>query len=353
MDKAACERLKEAGNVHYREGRYDDAIKLYSDAVRVCPRDQRGLKAMILANRGACHMQQGHYDEAIKDCTKSIKHDQQYVKAYHRRCTAYEAQDKWRLAFRDILKVIQLDPSQRTRLRGRRDMLRTKAQEEREREGVDEGEETESEAGSEDSLDYGADTQADSYRLCGEAFHIVPYSDLPDDHPFKASYSVDDPVIRSGLGMTIHPSFTAFAMTITLPFERSPRHDEAISYDGAVDDKFLALNTQPIDIGDYLTLDVLHDRGQLDNFRPTARIVGLRVPCLPHRYVILHGHRHGETTVAFLRVHVTGVDFDGSSGKATLYEEELTPESALRIPYEVRMSYLDHWERVLDHFSFE
>ncbi|CEM04105.1 unnamed protein product [Vitrella brassicaformis CCMP3155] len=355
MDKAACERLKEAGNVHYREGRYDDAIKPYSDAVDVCPRDQPGLKAIVLANLGACHIQQGNYDAAIVDCSKSIKHDEQYVKAYYRRCCAYEAQGKWDHALWDMNDVIELDPSQRARLRDRHAMLETRAQEAWNRRFQDE-EDMESHAGSVHSIESqpgGSDISAldyntaDRYRLGDTAFHIIPYGHLPDDHPYKASYSTSDPVIRHTT--MLYPSFTIFAMISTLPLFDSPQHKEVTGYDGALNDKFVALATQPIGIGDYLTMEHMMDWGDLDNFRPAGRSFSL------YRYVIVHGHRHGDTIVAFGNVWTmhSGLGPDAHFVRAALYHKEDTPENGARIPSEVRKSCLDHWGAVLHHFGIK
>mmetsp|Transcript_43448 Transcript_43448/g.123118 ORF Transcript_43448/g.123118 Transcript_43448/m.123118 type:complete len:351 (+) Transcript_43448:259-1311(+) len=337
MDKAACERLKEAGNVHYREGRYDDAIKLYTDASDRCPHDEKGFKAIILANRAACHIQQGNYAAAVVDCTSAVINNPRYIKAYQRRSGAYEKQGKWRLALSDVNKVIELDPSQRVSLRDRRAMLMTRAKDE----GDDgRGAEQSAKASDRSHFDTYFDTnthQGDQYRLRGKGFEIVPLTSLPAGHPYKASYSTSDPVVRCE--SLVYPSFTSFAIRHTLPFEDYPHSHMFMTYEGPMDAKLRALATQPIDTGkDYLLIDALHDLG-LERRHPFGR---------PLRYVVVYGHRKGEDSPAFIVVRPAD-----ALVVAALYQESAAPERRDRLDMSIRKRLVEEWFQLLKRFDIE
>eukprot|EP00918_Siedleckia_nematoides_P023495 GHVU01050657.1.p1 GENE.GHVU01050657.1~~GHVU01050657.1.p1 ORF type:complete len:257 (+),score=40.23 GHVU01050657.1:174-944(+) len=102
---------KEEGNKYYKDGDYDQAITLYSEALDCCTDQDAELGAVILANRAACYMVQNDLDAAIQDTSDAIDANPNYVKAYTRRFTAYERKEKWHEATADIKKAIELDRS--------------------------------------------------------------------------------------------------------------------------------------------------------------------------------------------------------------------------------------------------
>lgn len=78
------ERLKEAGNAHFKAGRNQEAIEAYSQCLEVDP-DNKAFNSKLHANRAASLQKQGKFEEAVKDCDKAIELNPDYGKAYMRR----------------------------------------------------------------------------------------------------------------------------------------------------------------------------------------------------------------------------------------------------------------------------
>lgn len=62
-------------------------------------------RATLYANRAACFMEMRHWQNAARDCTEAINIDGGYLKAWHRRCKAYEALGDHERALKDAMKV--------------------------------------------------------------------------------------------------------------------------------------------------------------------------------------------------------------------------------------------------------
>ena len=62
-------------------------------------------RATLYANRAACFMEMRHWQNAARDCTEAINIDGGYLKAWHRRCKAYEALGDHERALKDAIKV--------------------------------------------------------------------------------------------------------------------------------------------------------------------------------------------------------------------------------------------------------
>jgi len=97
----------EQGIKLYKEGKYDDAIKLFDQAIRKHHHD-----ATAMVWRGSAYFSKGLYDQAIADFTKAIKEDPEYPDAYLWRGYAYYSKALYELAIADFTKAIELDPHQ-------------------------------------------------------------------------------------------------------------------------------------------------------------------------------------------------------------------------------------------------
>mmetsp|Transcript_26419 Transcript_26419/g.36494 ORF Transcript_26419/g.36494 Transcript_26419/m.36494 type:complete len:463 (-) Transcript_26419:166-1554(-) len=78
--------VKDEGNQHFKEGRYQPAIGLYSKAISIAPH-----LSSLYGNRSAAWFMVGQassqpqaFNECIRDCEKAIEIDPQFVKAYLR-----------------------------------------------------------------------------------------------------------------------------------------------------------------------------------------------------------------------------------------------------------------------------
>ncbi|KAK8379553.1 hypothetical protein O3P69_019468 [Scylla paramamosain] len=77
-DKLA-ERKKNEGNELYKTKEYRDALRLYTQAIDLCPDC-----AAYYSNRSACYMMLGKYTEALNDAREAVRLDKTFVKGYIR-----------------------------------------------------------------------------------------------------------------------------------------------------------------------------------------------------------------------------------------------------------------------------
>ena len=101
--------IKESGNKHFKDKRYDDAIKNYAEAIELCP---KGCKeaAVFYSNRAACWLKLEKYDNALSDANSALIVVPGEVKALYRRALAHEALGNSVGAFRDIKQVLSVEP---------------------------------------------------------------------------------------------------------------------------------------------------------------------------------------------------------------------------------------------------
>ena len=86
-------------------GNYTDAVKAFSMAIELRPRD-----SMTYYSRGLAYAKLGNNQQAIKDYNKAIELDRQYADAYNNRGVAYAKLDNYHLAIKDFDKAIELNP---------------------------------------------------------------------------------------------------------------------------------------------------------------------------------------------------------------------------------------------------
>ncbi|KAK6514881.1 TOM (translocase of outer membrane) complex component [Arthrobotrys conoides] len=82
--KVFAGKLKGHGNEAYNAKRYNEAIKLYTQAI-LCKPDP-----IFYSNRAACYNAQSNWEAVIEDTTAAIALNPEYVKALNRRANAYE-----------------------------------------------------------------------------------------------------------------------------------------------------------------------------------------------------------------------------------------------------------------------
>ncbi|KAF1987395.1 U-box-domain-containing protein [Aulographum hederae CBS 113979] len=72
-----AEQLKERGNIHFKQGEFEDAVSLYSQAIQ-----KNSGNPLLYTNRGKARMQLRQWQEAIDDALRSIDIQGQNMKAY-------------------------------------------------------------------------------------------------------------------------------------------------------------------------------------------------------------------------------------------------------------------------------
>ncbi|XP_050534216.1 tetratricopeptide repeat protein 1 isoform X2 [Daktulosphaira vitifoliae] len=100
--------LKNEGNIKFKNEENDEACKLYTEALRICPLTFQNNRAILFSNRAAAKSTI-NIESAIQDCTKSIELDPNYLRAYLRRSKLYERNEKLDEALEDLKKIIEVD----------------------------------------------------------------------------------------------------------------------------------------------------------------------------------------------------------------------------------------------------
>ena len=95
-----------AGNDFAMQGRFEEAIAEYDQAVSLDPQ-----LAMAYGNRGAAYNDLGQHERAIQDHTEAIRLDPQNALTYDNRGVAYGKLGQFGRAVQDLDEAIRLDPT--------------------------------------------------------------------------------------------------------------------------------------------------------------------------------------------------------------------------------------------------
>ncbi|XP_048879360.1 mitochondrial import receptor subunit TOM34 [Brienomyrus brachyistius] len=104
--------LKDSGNVHFKHGQYGEASALYSQAIALLEKSGKNNQedlSILYSNRAASYLKDGNCAECIKDCTAALELVPFGIKSLLRRAAAYEAVERYRLAYVDYKTVLQID----------------------------------------------------------------------------------------------------------------------------------------------------------------------------------------------------------------------------------------------------
>ncbi|XP_049849841.1 uncharacterized protein LOC126320406 [Schistocerca gregaria] len=96
--------LKEEGNVKLTARLYEEAIRLYTEAIELNPEDP-----CYYSNRAAAYYLVGKYASAIEDSKTAIAINPKYTKAYSRLGLAYFSMGKYKDAIQVYEQALQLD----------------------------------------------------------------------------------------------------------------------------------------------------------------------------------------------------------------------------------------------------
>jgi DnaJ family protein C protein 7 len=84
----ALKKLKEEADTAYKAKKFDDALKLYGDAIATCPPDNTSYTAKLYFNRAVSYNGLRQHAECVADCTKALSLNDEYQKAYLRRAAS-------------------------------------------------------------------------------------------------------------------------------------------------------------------------------------------------------------------------------------------------------------------------
>lgn len=104
---AAAERCKETGNDFFKQGKFVDAVRAYSEAIGLAPKN-----ATYYNNRSMALIKLMHFSEAESDCNKALALDNVNAKALLRRGVARKAMNQHAAAKADFEQVCGNEYSQ-------------------------------------------------------------------------------------------------------------------------------------------------------------------------------------------------------------------------------------------------
>ncbi|CAH0402816.1 unnamed protein product [Chilo suppressalis] len=105
-----AESYKNRGNEAFKSEKYEEAISLYSEAIKLAEKDSRDL-VTYLKNRAAAFLKTNEYEKVIKDCDEALKIIPEDPKALFRRSQALESLGRFEEAYRDAKTIFTVDPS--------------------------------------------------------------------------------------------------------------------------------------------------------------------------------------------------------------------------------------------------
>ncbi|XP_029307422.1 sperm-associated antigen 1 [Cottoperca gobio] len=107
-------RLKNEGNLLFKNGQFSDALEKYSQAIQGCTDsgiDSPEDLCILYSNRAACYFKDGNSQECIQDCTRALELQSFSIKPLLRRAMAYDSLERYRKAYVDYKTVLQIDIS--------------------------------------------------------------------------------------------------------------------------------------------------------------------------------------------------------------------------------------------------
>ncbi len=99
------DNLNEAGNELYKEGKYEEAIAQYNQAIQV-----DGNRFIFFYNRGSAYLELDNHYSAIADFTRSIELNPKYKQAWNQRGEAKSNLGDQSSAIADFKQSLELDP---------------------------------------------------------------------------------------------------------------------------------------------------------------------------------------------------------------------------------------------------
>ncbi|TEA35714.1 hypothetical protein DBR06_SOUSAS1110067, partial [Sousa chinensis] len=106
VDSQKALALKEKGNKHFKQGKYDEAIECYTKGMSADP-----YNPVLPTNRASAYFRLKKFAVAESDCNLAIALNRSYTKAYARRGAARVALQKLEDAKKDYEKVLELEPN--------------------------------------------------------------------------------------------------------------------------------------------------------------------------------------------------------------------------------------------------
>ncbi|GLT78357.1 hypothetical protein SLA2020_498960 [Shorea laevis] len=113
FDPKIADEEREKGNEYFKQQKYPEAVKHYSEAIRRNPKDPR-----VYSNRAACYTKLGALPEGLKDAEKCIELDPTFSKGYTRKGAAQFFMKEYDKALETYQEGLKHDPNNQELLDG-------------------------------------------------------------------------------------------------------------------------------------------------------------------------------------------------------------------------------------------
>ncbi|RDD44899.1 Stress-induced-phosphoprotein 1 [Trichoplax sp. H2] len=97
---------KAKGNEYFQKGKYPEAVKHYSEAIKRNPDDGK-----LYSNRAACYVKLAEFNLGLKDCDECIRLDPNFIKGHLRKGNILLALKENSKAAACFTKALELDPN--------------------------------------------------------------------------------------------------------------------------------------------------------------------------------------------------------------------------------------------------
>ncbi|MBA0849364.1 hypothetical protein Goshw_015036 [Gossypium schwendimanii] len=108
MATASFNKIERA-HLMYREGRYNEALGYYTEALAVAKTKPQ--KIALHSNRAACYLKLHHFKKAAEECTSVLELDHKHTGALMLRAQTLVTLKEYNSALFDVNQLIELDPS--------------------------------------------------------------------------------------------------------------------------------------------------------------------------------------------------------------------------------------------------
>lgn len=108
-DALKSEEIRSAALAQLSEGNFDEAIKLFTEAIELNP-----TSALLFAKRGQVYLKKTKPNACIKDCTKALELNPDSALAYKFRGRSYRLLGEWEKAAKDLRQASNIDLDEQT-----------------------------------------------------------------------------------------------------------------------------------------------------------------------------------------------------------------------------------------------
>ena len=132
-------QFKKTGNSFFVGKKFESAIKSYTKGIETlqpwqskfnggAPKKrlseaEESTMVAILSNRAACLLKLSRFQKSVDDCTEVLNYVPKHIKALYRRSEGYRALSKYKLAKQDLVRLLQLEPNNKSAKNGLKELL--------------------------------------------------------------------------------------------------------------------------------------------------------------------------------------------------------------------------------------